>query len=354
MKWDMGWMHDTLEYMKLDPIHRKFHHDKLTFRMLYAFSENYVLPLSHDEVVHLKGSLLTKMPGDDWQRFANLRLLFAWMWAQPGKKLLFMGGEIAVWREWNHDSRARLGTPRRAAPRRHSEVGPRPEPSLLGRARPPRARLRARRVLLDRLRGLRAQRRLAPAARDVRGRRRGGRVQLHAAAAVRLPDRGTAARTLEGDRKQRRGRVRGQRRGQPRGVRGDGRSRARTPGLDGRDAPAARRGVLQAAGARERPSARSRRGKADKSPSPRPSPRAKVAVRAPHPGPLPGGERETRSLESLHHHPRPLLPAAAGEPVDGGNRRGGHRRARTTTGTSGSRRSATRRTGSVSRRTTRG
>ncbi|MDQ5871831.1 MAG: alpha amylase C-terminal domain-containing protein, partial [Acidobacteriota bacterium] len=104
MKWDMGWMHDTLEYMKLDPVHRKFHHDKLTFRMLYAFSENYVLPLSHDEVVHLKGSLLTKMPGDDWQRFANLRLLFAWMWAQPGRKLLFMGGEIAQWREWNHDS----------------------------------------------------------------------------------------------------------------------------------------------------------------------------------------------------------------------------------------------------------
>jgi 1,4-alpha-glucan branching enzyme len=104
MKWDMGWMHDTLEYMKLDPIHRKFHHDKLTFRMLYAFSENYVLPLSHDEVVHLKGSLLTKMPGDDWQRYANLRLLFAWMWAQPGKKLLFMGGELGVWREWNHDA----------------------------------------------------------------------------------------------------------------------------------------------------------------------------------------------------------------------------------------------------------
>jgi len=104
MKWDMGWMHDTLEYMKLDPIHRKFHHDKLTFRGLYAFSENYVLPLSHDEVVHLKGSLLTKMPGDDWQRLANLRLLFAWMWAQPGKKLLFMGGEIGQWREWNHDA----------------------------------------------------------------------------------------------------------------------------------------------------------------------------------------------------------------------------------------------------------
>ncbi|HEY6066930.1 MAG TPA: 1,4-alpha-glucan branching protein GlgB [Thermoanaerobaculia bacterium] len=103
MKWDMGWMHDTLEYMKLDPVHRKFHHDKLTFRGLYAFSENYLLPLSHDEVVHLKGSLLTKMPGDDWQRLANLRLLFGWMWAQPGKKLLFMGGEIGQWREWSHD-----------------------------------------------------------------------------------------------------------------------------------------------------------------------------------------------------------------------------------------------------------
>ena len=109
MKWDMGWMHDTLEYMKMDPIYRKFHHDKLTFRGLYAFSENYVLPLSHDEVVHLKGSLLTKMPGDDWQRRANLRLLFAWMWAQPGKKLLFMGGEIGQWREWNHDDELQWG-----------------------------------------------------------------------------------------------------------------------------------------------------------------------------------------------------------------------------------------------------
>jgi 1,4-alpha-glucan branching enzyme len=103
MKWDMGWMHDTLEYMKHDPVHRKYHHDKLTFRMLYTYTENYVLPLSHDEVVHLKGSLLTKMPGDDWQKLANLRLLYAWMWVQPGKKLLFMGGEFGQWREWDHD-----------------------------------------------------------------------------------------------------------------------------------------------------------------------------------------------------------------------------------------------------------
>ena len=103
MKWDMGWMHDTLEYMEKDPVHRKFHHEKLTFRMLYAFSENYMLPLSHDEVVYGKGSLLGKMPGDDWQRFANLRLLFSYQYAQPGKKLIFMGGEFGQRDEWNHD-----------------------------------------------------------------------------------------------------------------------------------------------------------------------------------------------------------------------------------------------------------
>jgi 1,4-alpha-glucan branching enzyme len=103
MKWDMGWMHDTLDYFEHDPIYRKHHHDRLTFRQLYATSENFVLPLSHDEVVHGKGSLLGKMPGDAWQRFANLRLLYAWMYAQPGKKLLFMGAELAQWREWSHE-----------------------------------------------------------------------------------------------------------------------------------------------------------------------------------------------------------------------------------------------------------
>src|SRR6516165_1560373 len=114
----MGWMHDTLGYFAHDPVYRKYHHNELTFSMIYAFTENFVLPLSHDEVVYGKGSLLRKMPGDRWQQLANLRSLYAYMWAHPGKKLLFMGGELAQENEWNHDAELDwrlLGQPEHAA-----------------------------------------------------------------------------------------------------------------------------------------------------------------------------------------------------------------------------------------------
>ncbi len=103
-KWNLGWMHDTLDYLALDPVYRSHHHDEMTFALLYAYNERFILPLSHDEVVHGKGSLLAKMGGDDWQRFAALRALYAWQWSLPGSPLVFMGAELAPWQEWNDES----------------------------------------------------------------------------------------------------------------------------------------------------------------------------------------------------------------------------------------------------------
>ena len=149
LKWDMGWMHDTLEFLSRDPVHRRHHHGELTFRSVYAYSENFTLPLSHDEVVHGKGSLLTKMPGDDWQRFANLRLLYAYQFATPGKKLLFMGAELAQWREWDHESDLDWALLRLTAPRRRVRPGGRAQRPAPARARAARTGHRPARVRLD-------------------------------------------------------------------------------------------------------------------------------------------------------------------------------------------------------------
>ena len=137
-KWNMGWMHDMLDYCKQDPVYRKYHHERITFSLIYAFAENFILPFSHDEVVHGKGSMLNKMPGDEWQKHATLRALYGYMFTHPGKKLLFMGGELAQWREWNHDTELDweiLGEPRHAGMQRwvrdlnHAYAA---EPSLWG------------------------------------------------------------------------------------------------------------------------------------------------------------------------------------------------------------------------------
>ena len=132
-KWNMGWMHDTLAYFERDPIHRRYHQDELTFAMLYEYSERFIMPLSHDEVVHGKGSLFEKMPGDHWQKLANLRALLAYQYTRPGKQLLFMGTELAPHDEWNHDAVARLAPARRPAARGDARL------SHAARARVPRA-----------------------------------------------------------------------------------------------------------------------------------------------------------------------------------------------------------------------
>ena len=195
-KWDLGWMHDTLKFLEREPIHRKYHHDELTFRAIYANSENYVMPLSHDEVVHGKGSLLAKMPGDPWQKYATLRLLYGYQWTLPGKKLLFMGGEIGVWGEWNHDHAARLGraaiTRRTRASRAGSaistrayrtyRVAPRRATAIRSASSGSSATIATASVL--------AFLRTGEAGRSAGRRRR----ELHAGAARGLPDRRAAGR----------------------------------------------------------------------------------------------------------------------------------------------------------------
>ena len=216
LKWDMGWMHDTLAYMSQDPVHRKYHHGRLTFRMVYAFHENFVLPLSHDEVVHGKGSLLSKMPGDEWQKFANLRLLLAYMFGSPGKKLLFMGTELAPWDEWHHDAELPwhlLDDPQRRAFERWLTAL---NVAYRTRAGASRAGLRSAWLRMDRHERRRSQRDQfsAQVAGGARANRR--RLQLHAGAAIQLSRRRATRRLLARATQQRRQRTRRLRAWKPR------------------------------------------------------------------------------------------------------------------------------------------
>jgi 1,4-alpha-glucan branching enzyme len=174
-KWNMGWMHDILTYVAKDPIYRRWEHQHLTFSMLYAYNENFVLPFSHDEVVHGKGSMIDKVPGDMWQKAATLRALYAFMFTHPGKKLMFMGAEMGQWREWNHDTSVEWHLQSDPDPRRPVAARRRSQPRVPRRAVAARSGLRARRLLVDRLQRSRVERDLAhpPCARSPRlgGRR---------------------------------------------------------------------------------------------------------------------------------------------------------------------------------------
>ena len=194
LKWDMGWMHDTLEYFANDPVHRRYHHDELTFRALYAFTENFVLPLSHDEVVHGKGSLLAKMPGDDWQKFANLRLLYGYMYAQPGQEAAVHGRRVRPVREWNHDASLDWHLLDEAPHARVAALRGRSQPRCTA-SEPALHELDfdASRLRVDRCDDRENSVLQLPAAQPQR-RHVLCVVQLHAGAAVELPDRRAARR----------------------------------------------------------------------------------------------------------------------------------------------------------------
>ena len=206
-KWNMGWMHDTLAYFEHEPIHRRWHHHELTFSLVYAFTENFILPLSHDEVVHGKGSMLSKMPGDRWQQLANLRALYAFMWAHPGKKLLFMGNEIAQEQEWSEERSLDwhlLENPEHAGVQSLVRDLNRAYQRHAGAVR---ARLRPHGVLVDRAQRRRGERLRLRADRPRRRQAARLRRQPHAGAAHRLPPRPAGARALAGAREHRRRRT---------------------------------------------------------------------------------------------------------------------------------------------------